>query len=376
MKKTSWMNNSLLATMSDSQLLSIERIVNVKTFGVGELIIKENDIGDTFFLITSGNVSIYKEDERFTIAEMSVGDSFGLMTLIDGKPRSANVKAKNKVTVAEISLQQLAKLDPSAYTKLIENQLLAEQDWLRHTNDATVSSLKRELVAAKKQAAFANFFITFILMMCFYVFTMRIILDNIKNLNTTTFITAGILVGFVVLAMAYIKSSDYALSAFGFTLKNAKAHIKEALLWTILMMVVGTSLKLLYISLNPSANTTSILSFPIASKGVIFGSVITIVYAVFTIAQEFIARGLLQSSILQVLTGRYANARAVITSTLIFSITHLHLGSIYYSILVIIPSLVWGFLYARQRSLVGVVISHMIFGIWMTGIVGFPLLPA
>lgn len=56
-------------------------------------------------------------------------------------------------------------------------------------------------------------------MMCFYVFIMRICLGNVKNPNTTTFITSGIILGFVLIAMVYIKTGDYPLSAYGLTMK-------------------------------------------------------------------------------------------------------------------------------------------------------------
>ncbi len=74
-------------------------------------------------------------------------------------------------------------------------------------------------------------------------------------------------------------------------------------------------------------------------------------YAIFSFVQEFIARGFLQSSLQQALSGRFIKVRAVLFTTLIFTIFHLHLPKISYAFVVILPGLFWGTMFAKQLTL-------------------------
>merc|ERR1719192_2625540 len=57
----------------------------------GEVIIKQGDEGDNFYIIDSGEVEVFVNGERvITIGE---GGSFGELALIYGTPRAATVKA-------------------------------------------------------------------------------------------------------------------------------------------------------------------------------------------------------------------------------------------------------------------------------------------
>ena len=55
---------------------------------------------------------------------------------------------------------------------------------------------------------------------------------------------------------------------------------------------------------------------------------------------------------------------AIVLSNVVFSVTHLHLGWIC-ALSSFIPGLFWGWMYYRQRSLVGVSISHVLIGVWL-----------
>jgi CRP/FNR family transcriptional regulator, cyclic AMP receptor protein len=64
-------------------------------FQCGDTIIAEGDLGDTAYLITAGSVkvSVSGGGTDKSVAELSVGEVFGEMSLIDPGPRSATVTA-------------------------------------------------------------------------------------------------------------------------------------------------------------------------------------------------------------------------------------------------------------------------------------------
>jgi len=72
-------------------------MVNLQEFKKGEVIIKENDIDESLYLIEKGKVEVYKE--KVTLAYLTSGSFFGEMALIDERPRSASIRASEKTLV-------------------------------------------------------------------------------------------------------------------------------------------------------------------------------------------------------------------------------------------------------------------------------------
>ncbi len=70
-------------------------------FEPGEIIIKEDDVGETVFIVERGRVDITKEKdgEKIYLGYMTSGDIFGEMSIIDDKPRSATVTAAEETIV-------------------------------------------------------------------------------------------------------------------------------------------------------------------------------------------------------------------------------------------------------------------------------------
>jgi hypothetical protein len=95
-------------------------------------------------------------------------------------------------------------------------------------------------------------------------------------------------------------------------------------------------------------------------------------YSLFCILQEIILRSALQHSLIHFLTGRFAKTRIIATTTLIAAATHLHLKSLAFPLLIIVPNIFWCLLYDKHRSLLCVSVSHILIGVWALFILGGP----
>src|SRR5262245_59052231 len=75
------------------------------SFAAGEVIIREEDGGDSMFVIVSGevNVSVVDGDVARSVARLGPGDVVGEMSLMTGARRSATVTAATPVTVLEVT---------------------------------------------------------------------------------------------------------------------------------------------------------------------------------------------------------------------------------------------------------------------------------
>jgi CRP-like cAMP-binding protein len=70
-------------------------------YGPGQVIIREGDRGNTFYLIEKGTVQVTKNSDHgpVVLAHIGIGGVFGEMALIDDRPRMATVTAVDPTTV-------------------------------------------------------------------------------------------------------------------------------------------------------------------------------------------------------------------------------------------------------------------------------------
>jgi CRP-like cAMP-binding protein len=90
----------------------------------GQLIIREGDPGQSFFIIVQGRVRVYKmgaDGQEITLAHLGEGAFFGEMALLSGAPRTANVVVEEDAEVLEVTdivLRDLASKHPQVITSL------------------------------------------------------------------------------------------------------------------------------------------------------------------------------------------------------------------------------------------------------------------
>jgi hypothetical protein len=85
----------IFSGLSASELAAIAAVTEEMEYGEGQIVIKQNDFGETVFLIIEGKVSVIMEKENGkeeAIDHMTSGSAFGEMALIDNAPRSASIR--------------------------------------------------------------------------------------------------------------------------------------------------------------------------------------------------------------------------------------------------------------------------------------------
>jgi CRP/FNR family cyclic AMP-dependent transcriptional regulator len=84
----------LFSELSDSDLREIQKVAVRQVFKKDNMILIEEEVGSTMFIILDGRVKISRisDDGREVILSiLSEGDFFGEMSILDGQTRSANV---------------------------------------------------------------------------------------------------------------------------------------------------------------------------------------------------------------------------------------------------------------------------------------------
>lgn len=79
-------------------------------FEDGDILFKSNDPADCFYMIESGQISIFDPKRNVEIALLSVGDCFGEQALLKGGVRAATAKAVGKTACIKLSVKNVRKL--------------------------------------------------------------------------------------------------------------------------------------------------------------------------------------------------------------------------------------------------------------------------
>jgi signal transduction histidine kinase/CRP-like cAMP-binding protein len=96
--------NKLLSGVSENLISELARNSIVEKFKPGDVILQEGEFGDKVCLLINGRVKVLKlaDTKGKILFEMSDGDFFGEMALIDLRPRSASVVALGECEVVSI----------------------------------------------------------------------------------------------------------------------------------------------------------------------------------------------------------------------------------------------------------------------------------
>ena len=102
----------LFSVLNDSDRADLLNDFQLKTCSDGELVIKEGDSGDAMFLIKQGRAKVTTGEsgsKELVLAELKEGDFFGEVSLITGKPRTANISADGPLELMELSKKSMMK---------------------------------------------------------------------------------------------------------------------------------------------------------------------------------------------------------------------------------------------------------------------------
>lgn len=94
----------LFAKLSYAELVKLLNIAQIRHAHVDELLIREGEEGDRFFIIVQGTVGVFKDG--VSLATLERGGHFGEMALVSQAPRSATVRAASPTSLLVIGREE------------------------------------------------------------------------------------------------------------------------------------------------------------------------------------------------------------------------------------------------------------------------------
>jgi len=110
----------LFAGLSRRHLRRLAQHADVTTFRKGEFIVKQEQAGGTFYVLTEGEAKVLRNGRP--IGTLEPGDFLGEIALLDGGPRSADVIALTPITSIRIfkrAFDRMVAEEPGVAAKIL-----------------------------------------------------------------------------------------------------------------------------------------------------------------------------------------------------------------------------------------------------------------
>jgi CRP-like cAMP-binding protein len=329
----------------------------------GTTILNEGDPTAALYFLASGTVDVLKQDadgtHRFAIATLETGDFFGEMSFVDDAPASATVRADGDVQIWRLTKERLHDAGPTGrtvYYHLVSNVTHTISERLRTTNTSLTTSLREKLEAEQLRNQFGHFFI------------MIVMIFGVLSVGTALLSAQMSPVGEVVASWAYIlaffgpvvyyvtRARQMSLRDLGLTLERWPQQLAEgatcAAVCALLLMAGKSQL----------ATGEALFSFRTMqgySPWLFWG--FFALYLPHSFLQEFMARGLLQGPLHRFMADD-PDWMPILVASFLFGIGHVHYSYAFAGV-TFATSLIFGWLYVRHRSVVGVTVAHYLGGL-------------
>jgi uncharacterized membrane protein len=152
----------LFSEMDEQEVAEIRAIMDEAKFRAGQVIIREGDTGDLFYIVTQGHAHVLIQDasgREVVLHEVNPGGFFGELSMLTKAPRSARVKAVEDVTTLVLERDEffdfLRKRPSAAIDVLIElGGRLHENDMiLRHMVSRNANEVDEEQLTLGQRIA-------------------------------------------------------------------------------------------------------------------------------------------------------------------------------------------------------------------------------
>ncbi len=343
---------------------------------------KKKLIDDNLVIVAEGLIVATRgKEQELTPPETKAygrGDVINIMSLLDLKfpVQISSVEEDSKLLIIDLDkleqnpkFTQIKAIIVGNITKYASERLHYIERVLSNVNEVTMRTIQQRMEDSKVKLAFGTFVVRIIIILCLYTLSLRGLRLVEHMIGNTSIISVSIIIVTALAIYDTMLKTGLSMVEFGLTTRNWKRATIESLLVTIPLLLYIGFLKYLFISFDTNYSKLPLVEintgfdryFNVISWPQI---IIMIFYVIFAPLQEFIIRGGLQGSLFWFLSGseQSRNWTAIILSNLIFITFHAHV-SLAFALATFVPGLVWGWLYSRHKTLIGVSISHIILGL-------------
>jgi CRP-like cAMP-binding protein/membrane protease YdiL (CAAX protease family) len=377
-----WARSTLFDGVTTDQLIELRSFCRECKFVPGEVIVREGSLDPHFYILIEGVAHVTKTtsigDVQMRIAELRSGDVLGELKIVDPQPASASVVAVTQVTTLAMDLDIFAGSAELANVRAVMlgniGRILAAR--LRATTSGSADAMQREIDETRARAHAGRFIVLMFTMLAVYQLAISALVLVPGTARPRTSVISFIFVIWsaipVVLALW---RTPFSLKSYGLTIRHGGRIAVQALFWTAPLLLLVLALKFAWLRWTPSMADQQLIDPTAVFSGRPFNLGIYLIaiflYMLHAPLQELVARAGFQGTLQNFIPTRPGsiNWKAILISNLLFASAHSFIG-FWFCVAAFVPGLFWGWMFAKQRSLVGVSISHIAIGVWAIFAVG------
>lgn len=340
--------NPILEGLTVSEINELVAQSEIKTFQKGSYFVHEGDASREMYIILEGSVTLEKYDQsqslKHKLSELNKGDCFGEVSFATEESKRLCDVVANETTVAMV-LERGHITKQKILNKILDNITALLSTKLNKSNDSYVLNLEHQISLLKRSVHFGRLFLVITFALGFSSIFIQVMTEYDTGINVNTAEAGWVYLIALMLPILYvIWKNPEPISSYGITKVNFKNSFVES---TILIIIIAP---ILIWSLGHSFKQTILL----------FLSPMALNYLVHSGLQEFVARGVLQTTLLKL----FANSNpflSILLAAFLFAIFHLQYGlnAVFFTF---ISGLLFGYVFYRQKNLVGAWMIHFVLG--------------
>jgi CRP-like cAMP-binding protein len=351
-----------------------------RRFAPGEALIVEGARSRDLYILAAGSARVLKATSRDGVAHelrvIHAGETAGEMKLAGVERASASVVAVDEVEAWCVDVGPIldGSCDPSLRAAVTANVARILAGRVRASSAVAADAIQERLEQSEARESAGRFIVYLFGIMSAYALFVAVLHDaRPESRPGQVWLSLGVILGACAPIAAMVRSSPYSLASYGLTLRGWPRVVGQATLYTLPILAALLAAKALWVTLGAAGE-------PLFRYDAIFEdgrfrpgqyALALTAYALLSAAQEFFARAGLQGSLQKFLprADGGTNWTAIVLANLIFASAHTYLGA-RFLLAAFVPGLFWGWLFERQRSLLGVSVSHALVGVWALFVLG------
>jgi len=356
----------IFANLTDYQFRILRDLIKGRRFSAGQELFAEGSDSDELWLLIHGKVEISKRNaetqKRETVATFSNRCVFGEVAFLHGLPRTASAHATTDCACAVLSRKALEEQHPDARNVL---RYLTEQigrisaERVRLETEARLETVRMYAASLQDRLRFGELFVYVVLGFGFVNLVANVVETNAWDPNSPT-INWAVLVILIAPVFYLVRRMGVPMREFGITSRNIWGSLLEGVL--LAGVSVGAVWAYRYFSggfpFGLSFNTR-FMTFLGGPTGLLSYEPLTYIFHAFI--QEFVCRGVVQSSLQRFLLDKRGLSSLSLTAA-IFALVHTHHG-IPAVLLTFGAGVLFGLIYLRHKNLIGVTVIHWALGL-------------
>jgi len=355
--------NPAFSSLSAPSLNAIAAVSRDMEVAPGKVFVQEGAEDHDLYVLVSGSASAIRDPgtgEPVVLNAIPAGDCIGELAFIDGGSRMASVRAESVCRVIVVPAETVHALaDAPAVVGELKGALAGVAvRRARSMSNAILASMRQQVAAKTLQNQFGQFLVfTISILLISSMLFYHVSQGHVENIYDPAFSWKTVFL-FAVPCLIIIRVMKIPPADLGLTTVGLRRSLIESL---IVCGVITVPVAVYFLGFHTGPLNDEM--------GVTVDALFVLQYLINVVLQEIGSRGLIQGLFQRFLDDRTGHRSVFLTST-IFASLHLTFG-LDAVVVTFFASFLFGYIYLRQKNLLGVIVIHYWLGMLAAMVVAF-----